>query len=154
VEIPVSGDPGLTYGWVMSELRCPTCSARNRVGAIPRGVPRCGRCQKLLPWLVTADSVSFDEEATASVPVVVDLWAPWCVPCQMIAPALADLAANHTGRVKVVKVNVDEEPGLGARFHARSIPLLVVLRDGHEVDRITGALSRQALEARLAPLLA
>jgi thioredoxin 2 len=103
---------------------------------------------------VTADSVSFDEEATASVPVVVDLWAPWCVPCQMIAPALADLAANHTGRVKVVKVNVDEEPGLGARFHARSIPLLVVLRDGHEVDRITGALSRQALEARLAPLLA
>ena len=103
---------------------------------------------------MTADSVSFDEEATASVPVVVDLWAPWCVPCQMIAPALADLAANHTGRVKVVKVNIDEHPGLGARFHARSIPLLVVLRDGHEVDRITGALSRQALEARLAPLLA
>ena len=54
----------------------------------------------------------------------------------------------------MVKVNIDEEPGLGARFHARSIPLLVVLRDGHEVDRITGALSRQALEARLAPLLA
>jgi thioredoxin 2 len=138
----------------MAELRCPHCSARNRVGAIPRGVPRCGRCQTLLPWLVAADSATFEEEATASVPVVVDLWAPWCVPCQMIAPALADIAANHAGRVKVVKVNIDEDPGLGARFHARSIPLLVILRDGHEVDRITGALSRQALESRLAPLLA
>jgi len=103
---------------------------------------------------VAADNATFEEEATASVPVVVDLWAPWCVPCQMIAPALSDLAAGHAGRVKVVKVNIDEDPGLGARFHARSIPLLVVLRDGHEVDRITGALSRQALESRLAPLLA
>jgi thioredoxin 2 len=71
----------------------------------------------------------------------------------MIAPVLEQLAAEHAGRLKVVKVDVDEEPGLGARFHARSIPLLVVLRDGHEVDRITGALSRAALEARLAPLL-
>lgn len=137
----------------MSELRCPRCAARNRVGAIPRGVPRCARCKALLPWLVAADTATFEDESTASVPVVVDLWAPWCVPCQMIAPALADLAANHAGRVKVVKVNVDEEPGLGARFHARSIPLLVVLRDGREVDRIAGALPRQALESRLAPLL-
>jgi thioredoxin 2 len=69
----------------------------------------------------------------------------------MIAPALADFAAAHAGQVKVVKVNIDEDPGLGARFHARSIPLL---RDGHEVDRIIGALSRQSLESRLAPLLA
>ena len=154
MEIPDCASPRGTYAGVMSELRCPRCSARNRVGAIPRGVPRCARCKALLPWLVAADVSNFEEEATASVPVVVDLWAPWCVPCQMIAPALADLAAGHAGRVKVVKVNIDEDPGLGARFHARSIPLLVVLRDGHEVDRITGALSRQALESRLAPLLA
>jgi thioredoxin 2 len=71
----------------------------------------------------------------------------------MIAPHLEDLAARHAGRVKVVKVNVDEDPGLGARFHARSIPLLVVLRGGNEVDRIVGALSGPALESRLAPLL-
>ncbi|MET0762881.1 MAG: thioredoxin family protein [Thermoleophilaceae bacterium] len=108
----------------------------------------------MLPWLVAADVSNFEDEATTAVPVVVDLWAPWCVPCQMIAPALADFAAAHAGQVKVVKVNIDEDPGLGARFHARSIPLLVVLRGGHEVDRISGALSRQALEARLAPLLA
>ena len=154
METPVCASARGTYAGVMSELRCPRCSARNRVGAIPRGVPRCARCKALLPWLVPADASNFEEEATTSVPVVVDLWAPWCVPCQMIAPALADFAAAHAGQVKVVKVNIDEDPALGARFHARSIPLLVILRDGHEVDRITGALSRQALESRLAPLLA
>jgi thioredoxin 2 len=107
----------------------------------------------MLPWLVDADTASFDGEASASVPVVVDLWAPWCGPCRMIAPVLENLVAEHPGRLKVVKVNVDEEPALGARFAARSIPLLVVLRGGEEVDRIVGALPRPALEARLAPLL-
>jgi thioredoxin 2 len=108
----------------------------------------------MLPWLVNADTDGFAAETAASVPVIVDLWAPWCGPCRMIAPVLADLAARHAGRLKVVKVNVDEEPALGARFDARSIPLLVVLRDGGEVDRIVGALPRPALEARLAPVLA
>ena len=72
----------------------------------------------------------------------------------MIAPVLEDLALRHAGKLKVIKVNVDEEPQLAARFDARSIPLLVVLRDGREADRIVGALPRPALEARLAPLLA
>jgi thioredoxin 2 len=107
----------------------------------------------VLPWLVSADGASFDAEASASVPVVVDFWAPWCGPCRMIAPVLEDLATRHAGELKVVKVDVDVEPGLAARFHARSIPMLVVLRDGHEVDRIVGALPRRALEARLEPVL-
>ena len=77
-----------------------------------------------------------------SVPVVVDLWAPWCGPCRMIAPVLEDLAARYAGRLKVVKVNVDEQPALGARFDARSIPLLVVLRDGREVGRVLGSRPR------------
>jgi thioredoxin 2 len=108
----------------------------------------------MLPWLVDADTASFEAEAAASVPVVVDLWAPWCGPCRMIAPVLEDLVAQHAGRLKVIKVNVDEEPQLGARFGAQSIPLLVILRDGREVDRIVGALPRPALEQRLAPVLA
>ena len=107
----------------------------------------------MLPWVVDADGESFEAEATASVPVVVDLWAPWCGPCRMISPVLEQLAAVNAGALKIVKVNVDEEPGLGSRFGARSIPLLVVLRGGEEVDRIVGAVPRPALEARLAPLL-
>jgi thioredoxin 2 len=138
----------------VSILACPSCGARNRVGPIERGTPRCARCKTLLPWLVEADTATFAAEAASSVPVVVDLWAPWCGPCRMIAPVLADIAARHAGKVKVVKVNVDDEPALAARFDARSIPLLVVLDGGREVDRIVGALPRPALEARLAPILA
>jgi thioredoxin 2 len=130
-------------------LSCPACGARNRVNPIARGAPRCAKCKAMLPWLVDADTASLDLEATASVPVVVDLWAPWCGPCRAIAPVLEDLVKRHAGRLKVVKVNVDEEPALAARFGARSIPLLVVLRDGREVDRVVGALPRPALEARL-----
>jgi thioredoxin 2 len=136
-----------------SIITCASCGARNRVGPIERGAPRCARCKAMLPWLVEANTGSFAAESASSLPVVVDLWAPWCGPCRMIAPVLEDLAARNAGRLKVVKVNVDDEPALGARFDARSIPLLVVLRDGQEVDRIVGALPRAALEARLAPLL-
>ncbi len=71
----------------------------------------------------------------------------------MIGPVLQDLAARHAGQVKVVKVDVDANPGLAQRFQAQSIPLLVVLRDGREVDRIVGAMPRPVLESRLAPLL-
>ena len=137
----------------MSIITCPSCGARNRVGPVKRGTPGCARCKTMLPWLVEADTASFASETASSVPVVVDLWAPWCGPCRMIAPVLVDLAARHAGKVKVVKINLDEEPALGARFDARSIPLLIVLRDGREVDRIVGALPRAAIEARLAPVL-
>ena len=107
----------------------------------------------MLPWVVDADTATFAEETTASVPVVVDFWAAWCGPCRMISPVLEDLAGSHAGRLKVVKVDVDANPQLAARHGAQSIPLLVVLRDGREVDRIVGAVPRQALEARLSPLL-
>jgi len=142
------------YASAVAILRCPSCGTRNRVGPVAHGAPRCAKCKTMLPWLVDADTASFEAEAAASVPVVVDLWAPWCGPCRMIAPVLEDLVARHAGRLKVIKVNVDEEPQLGARFGAQSIPLLVVLRDGREVDRIVGALPRPALEQRLAPVIA
>jgi thioredoxin 2 len=104
--------------------------------------------------VVDADADSFAAETSSSLPVVVDFWAAWCGPCRMISPVLEDLAGRHAGRLKVVKVDVDANPGLAAQFAAQSIPLLVVIRDGREVDRIVGALPRAALEQRLAPVLA
>ena len=139
---------------MISIIGCPTCNARNRVGPIAQGVPRCPRCKSTLPWVVDANGDTFAAETTASVPVVVDFWAAWCGPCRMISPVLDDLARSHAGALKVVKVDVDADPGLAGRFGARSIPLLVVIRDGQEVDRIVGALPRAALEQRLRPVLA
>ena len=134
-------------------IACPSCGTKNRVGAISHGVPRCASCKTKLPWVVDADESSFGEQTTASVPVVVDYWAAWCGPCRMISPVLEDLAKRHAGHLKVVKVDVDANPGLAARAGAQSIPLLVVIQDGQERDRIVGALPRAALEQRLAPLL-
>lgn len=138
----------------MAIITCPNCGARNRVTAVSQGTPRCPRCKSALPWVVDADGGTFADETTASVPVVVDFWAGWCAPCRMIAPTLQDLAARYAGRLKVVKLDVDANPELAGRFRAQSIPLLVVIREGREVDRIVGALPRQALEQRLEPWLA
>ncbi len=135
-------------------VTCPGCGRRSRVRAHPTAVPRCGGCHQPLPWAVNAGEAAFDAEIRAAVPVVVDLWAPWCGPCRMIAPVLERLAATYAGRLKVVRVNVDENPGLASEYRAMSIPLLVVMRDGAEVDRIVGALPAPELERRLAPHLA
>ncbi len=138
----------------MTIIGCPNCNVRNRVGPIAQGVPRCPRCKSTLPWVVDADTGAFMAETTASVPVVVDFWAAWCGPCRMISPVLEDLAKRHAGRLKVVKVDVDANQALASEFAAQSIPLLVVIRDGREVDRVVGALPRTALEQRLGPVLA
>lgn len=135
-----------------SIITCPSCGVKNRVGPVPRGTPRCSRCKSPLPWIVPASESSFAAETQASVPVLVDFWASWCGPCRMVEPVLEQLAGERAGSLKVVKVNVDENPQLASRFQAMSIPLLVVIRDGEEVDRVVGALPKPQLEARLAAL--
>ena len=100
---------------------------------------------------MNATDATFDVEAKAAPAVVVDLWAPWCGPCRFVGPILEQMAKDHAGRLKVVKVNVDENPSLSRRFDARSIPTMVVLRDGKVVDRIVGAMPKPQLEQRLSP---
>ncbi|MGV0792623.1 thioredoxin [Mycolicibacterium sp. XJ1819] len=136
----MTGDPNATTAQAVSIISCPGCGKGNRVRPTPRGTPRCGTCREALPWLVDADAATFDQEMQSSVPVLVDFWAPWCGPCRAVAPVLEQLARQRAGRLKVVKVNVDENPATAARFDVAGIPLLVLTRDGREVARLTGAV--------------
>jgi thioredoxin 2 len=121
-------------------IKCPHCGRRNRVPAVANGTPHCGNCHRPLPWIVDAGDDDFAAVAeAASVPVLVDLWAPWCGPCRMVSPALAQLATELAGQIKLVKVNVDNSPRLQQRFSVQSIPTLLLLRDGHVAARQVGA---------------
>ncbi len=135
------------------DLTCANCGTHNRIGASERGVPHCGKCGKPLAWVVDADESNFEVETRAQPTVVIDLWAPWCGPCRFVSPILDELAHQYAGRLKVVKVNVDENQGLARRYEAMSIPTIVVLRDGAVVNRIVGAAPKEQLEAQIAPYL-
>ena len=127
-------------------IRCGHCGQRNRVPAAAAGTPRCGKCHRPLPWIVDADDATFSEVAeAASIPVIVDLWAPWCGPCRMVSPALEQLARDLAGQVKLVKVNVDASPQTSRRFGAQAIPTLLVLRRGQVAARQIGAAPLSAL---------
>jgi thioredoxin 2 len=129
-------------------IRCPHCGQTNRVPTAAAGKPQCGKCHEPLPWVVDADDTTFADIAdAATVPVIVDLWAPWCGPCRMVSPALEQLASDLAGKVKLVKVNVDVSPRLSQRFGAQAIPTLLVLRGGQVTARQTGAAPLAALRA-------
>ena len=133
---------------------CPSCGTKNRVPATAKGRPQCSSCHAPLPWLVDAGDTDFASATDTDQLVLVDLWAPWCGPCRMVAPILERLASQYAGRVKVVKVNVDNNPRTSARFDAKSIPTLVILRGGATVTRLVGAQPEPVLRKRIDALLA
>jgi len=99
---------------------------------------------------MTVTDATFAAEVERSpLPVLVDAWAPWCGPCRLIGPVIDELAVEMAGRVRVAKLNVDENPATAARFNLRSIPTLLVLRGGREVDRIIGVQPKSEISRRL-----
>jgi thioredoxin 2 len=141
-------------------IRCPSCGTTNRVSreTVERGrAVRCGRCKTLLPVsyvpMTVTDATFVEEVERSPLPVLIDLWAPWCGPCRIVAPLIDEIAAQMAGRLRVAKVNVDENPMTAARFDVRSIPTLLVLRAGREVDRIVGVPAKSELTRRLAQVL-
>lgn len=135
-------------------VTCPSCGKKNRVPATSSGKPQCASCKAALPWVVDASDATLATALNTKQLVLIDLWAPWCGPCKMVAPVLEQLASRYAGRIKVVKINVDDNPRSAQTYDARSIPTLVFARDGQVVDRIIGAQPAQALATRIDSLLA
>lgn len=136
---------GSIHGMGAQVTECLSCGSKNRVPLAASGHPRCAKCHTDLPWVVDAGDDDVGAALRAKQLVLVDLWAPWCGPCRMVAPALVKLAGEFASALKVVKINVDEAPATAQRYDARSIPTLLFVRDGNEIDRIIGAQPEHVL---------
>ena len=100
--------------------------------------------------LLEVNESNFQQEVLdSSIPVLVDLWAPWCMPCRIVAPSVEKIANDNENKLKVCKLNVDNNQNIAVRYNVQGIPSLLIFKDGQEVDRIVGAVSPQAIQAKL-----
>ncbi|RPI79147.1 MAG: thioredoxin TrxC [Desulfobacteraceae bacterium] len=140
-------------------LQCEKCGTRNRVPKSRLGdQAKCGQCGQLLakPSLKPIDvsDETFNQEVLESKgPVLMDCWAPWCGPCRMVAPVLDQLAMEYGGRVKITKLNVDENPRISSQYAIRNIPTMLIFKDGKQVQTLVGALPKAEIERHLQALL-
>jgi len=131
------------------QVACPACLAANRVPKARLGEdPKCGKCGARLldgaPVELREDQFEAFVQRTG-LPVLADFWAPWCGPCRSMAPHFERAAAELKDRVRLVKVNTEEAPGLAQRYGIRAIPTLVLFKGGVEAKRLSGALDAGAL---------
>ena len=124
---------------------CASCQATNRVPEERLAdVAKCGRCGNALfdGEVVNATSANFDKYLQDDLPVVIDFWEPWCGPCVNFAPVFKDVASERSGKVRFIKVNTEAEPALSARFNIRSIPTIMLFKNGERVDMLNGAMPK------------
>lgn len=107
-----------------------------------------------MAYYIEGTDQNFDQEVLKSdLPVLVDFWAPWCGPCRMVAPIVEELAKKYQGKLKVVKLNTDENEEIAVRYGIRSIPTLGIFKNGKVVDAVIGAVPQQYLEGKLTPYI-
>ncbi len=103
---------------------------------------------------VEVNGNNFKQEVLeSSIPVLVDFWASWCMPCRILAPAIEKLAEENRGKLKVCKLNTDENQNISAQYGIQGIPTLIVFKEGKEVDRTVGVMSKEKLQEKLDPIL-
>ncbi len=142
-------------------VRCPHCSTKNRVPkSRMKDRPVCGKCGTQLSFgndhgrpVDITDKTFHSEVLSSPGPVIVDCWAPWCGPCHMVAPVLEQLASEYSGRVKIVKLNVDENPKTASQYSIQSIPTMLFFKNGELVNTSIGALPKNEIEKHLKVLL-
>ncbi len=104
--------------------------------------------------IIKATQKDFETQVLESdIPVLVDLWAPWCGPCKALEPAVGEISSEYEGKIKVVKVNIDDSPGIASQYHVMSIPTLLIFSGGKIEHQIIGLVSKDKIVGKLEPLL-
>ncbi|MCK9274533.1 MAG: thioredoxin [Syntrophales bacterium] len=143
-------------------VTCKACNTKNRIPAERMGdKPVCAKCRAPLDTKNTADAkpveisdATFEKDVLSSkTPVIVDCWAPWCGPCRMLAPVLDEIASQYKGKVKIAKLNVDENTATASKYKTMSIPTLLFFKGGALADRMVGVQPKKEIESRILKML-
>jgi len=143
-------------------LRCRSCGTRNKIPETRIGeTAQCGKCRENMDTgilrfdspLIITDSIFQEEVVRSPLPVLLDCWAPWCGPCRMMGPFMEELAREWQGRVRVAKLNVDENPRTASLYQIQSIPTLLIFENRQLRNTLTGALPKHSVKQAMSPWL-